>query len=111
MSGKLIRDHPPAISCYPGPLESAQQCAYVNAHWSDSLFRSSQPAGYVYPTDETCPPVQPSANNNGSCVLGPAPVYTINATEPEQLATGIGFAKENNLRLVIRNTGHDILGR
>jgi hypothetical protein len=38
-------------------------------------------------------------------------VYTINATEPEELATGIAFAKKNNVRLVVRNTGHDILGK
>jgi hypothetical protein len=45
------------------------------------------------------------------CALGPAPIYTINATEPEELATGIAFAKKHNIRLVVRNTGHDILGK
>lgn len=112
VSGKLIHNKPPAVSCYPGPLENAQQCAFVNSHWSSSAFRARQPAGYVYPTAVTCPPIKPSVDDvSGSCVLGPAPVYTINATEPEELATGIAFAKENNVRLVIRNTGHDMLGK
>lgn len=43
--------------------------------------------------------------------MGPAPVYTINATEPAELAAGIEFAQKNNVRLVIRNTGHDMLGK
>jgi hypothetical protein len=28
-----------------------------------------------------------------------------------ELAKGMAFAKENNIRLVVRNTGHDILGK
>lgn len=46
-----------------------------------------------------------------TCTLGPAPVYTINATEPEEVVAGIKFAQENHVRLVIRNTGHDMLGK
>ncbi|KAF7594832.1 hypothetical protein BBP40_008162 [Aspergillus hancockii] len=42
---------------------------------------------------------------------GPDPLYTINATEPEELAEGMAFANENNIRLVVRTTGHDIMGR
>jgi hypothetical protein len=38
-------------------------------------------------------------------------VYTINATEPAELAAGMAFARKNNIRLVVRNTGHDILGK
>lgn len=110
VSGKLIHDLPPAISCYPGTYYNAQQCSYVNAQWSNSSFQSLSPVGYVYPTDETCPPV-PAGQTPGSCILGPAPVYTINATEPAELAAGIAFAKSKNIRLVVRNTGHDLLGR
>lgn len=38
-------------------------------------------------------------------------MYTINATEPEDLVAGIAFAQESNVRLVVRNTGHDLLGK
>ncbi|KAJ5124977.1 FAD linked oxidase N-terminal [Penicillium bovifimosum] len=31
--------------------------------------------------------------------------------QPEEVAIGVKFARENNVRLVIRNTGHDILGK
>lgn len=45
------------------------------------------------------------------CDLGNVPVYTINATKADHVAAGIRFAKENNVRLVVKNTGHDIVGR
>lgn len=51
------------------------------------------------------------SSQSRTCTLGPAPVYTINATEPEEVAAGIEFARKNHVRLVIRNTGHDMLGR
>lgn len=67
--------------------------------------------GYCYPTDEACPPVDLRKETPGTCTLGPAPVYTINATEPAELAAGMAFAQRHNIRLVVRNTGHDILGK
>ncbi|KAJ5825885.1 hypothetical protein N7474_003023 [Penicillium riverlandense] len=100
------------ISCYPGPYQNAEECAYVYSQWSNSTFQELSPVGYVYPTDEPCPPVDLSSGETpGTCVLGPAPVYTINATEPAELAAGMAFAQKNNVRLVIRNTGHDLLGK
>ncbi|KAE8149553.1 hypothetical protein BDV25DRAFT_140665 [Aspergillus avenaceus] len=112
VSGKLIENTPPAISCYPGPYQDGEKCAYVYSQWYNSTFQSSEPVGYVYPTDDNCPPVDLSSGKRpGTCTLGPAPLYTVNATEPHELATGMGFAKENNIRLVVRNTGHDILGK
>ncbi|KAJ5780821.1 FAD-binding type 2 [Penicillium paradoxum] len=112
VSGKLIHNLPVAISCYPGTYQNAEECARVYSQWSDSLFQELSPVGYVYPTDVPCPPVDLSAGQEpGTCILGPAPVYTINATEPAQLAAGMAFAQKNNIRLVIRNTGHDLLGK
>ena len=47
----------------------------------------------------------------GICSIGDLPRYTVNATTPEDVATTILSAKKNNVRLVIKDTGHDILGR
>lgn len=47
----------------------------------------------------------------GNCSIGDQPWYTVNATTPEDVAKGICFAKKHGIRLVVRNTGHDILGR
>ncbi|CEL05041.1 Putative Isoamyl alcohol oxidase (AFU_orthologue; AFUA_3G07410) [Aspergillus calidoustus] len=114
VSGKLIRNTPPAISCYPGPEYDKEECAYVNSQWSNTTFQAEEPIGYSYPLDNNCPVVDRSAGQipwPGRCGLGPSPVYTINATEPSELAAGIAFAQKNNVRLVVRNTGHDLLGK
>ncbi|KAL4994624.1 hypothetical protein BDV10DRAFT_188824 [Aspergillus recurvatus] len=109
VSGKLIRNSPPAVSCYPGPEYNKDDCAHVGSQWSNTTFQSEQPIGYCYPIDNHCPVT--NLTWRGKCSLGSSPVYTINATEPEELAAGISFARANNVRLVIRNTGHDLLGK
>ncbi len=114
MSGKLIRNTPPALPCYRGPEYNEQECEYVNSQWSNTTFQAVEPIGYTNPLDNSCPAVNQTAGQlpwPRKCGLGPSPVYTINATEPEDLAVGIAFARENNVRLVVRNTGHDLLGK
>jgi hypothetical protein len=65
-----------------------------------------------YPVELSCPPVNAAAGEApGTCSIGDLPRYTVNATRPEDIAAAILFAKEHNIRLVIKDTGHDILGR
>lgn len=35
----------------------------------------------------------------------------IKATTRQQIKAGVDFARKNNVRLIIRNTGHDFIGR
>lgn len=75
------------------------------------MFQEKYPVGYTYPLVETCPPINGSVPSYGVCDLGNSPVYTINATTAEDVAVGIKFAKDNNVRLVVKNTGHDATRR
>lgn len=111
ISGQLIADTPVAASCYPGPLQNVAACEEVDDLWTNTTFQQNSPIGYSYPLYVPCPPVNASAGQQpGNCSLGNAPVYTVNATNTEQVAAGIAFAERNNIRLVIRDTGHDLLG-
>ena len=49
--------------------------------------------------------------NGTECAQGNVPIYAINATQPSHIRAGIQFASKNNLKLVIKSTGHDLLGR
>ncbi|KAK4989682.1 hypothetical protein LTR50_003006 [Elasticomyces elasticus] len=110
--GQLIANTPVAAVCYPGHQYSASQCATVNALWTDTTFQQNQPLGYSYPLSVPCPPVVVSDGEvPGNCSFGNAPAYTVNATTIEHVTKGIAFAKKHNIRLVMRNTGHDALGR
>ncbi|KAL8965829.1 MAG: hypothetical protein Q9183_003668, partial [Haloplaca sp. 2 TL-2023] len=112
VAGKLIENVQPAAPCYPGPLQDNATCQYVDSQWTNQLFQSNTAIGLSYPT-ESCPVVnitvgeQPTQN----CTLGDQPVYTVNATEAADVAKGILFARRRNIRLVIRDTGHDLLRR
>jgi FAD/FMN-containing dehydrogenase len=112
VGGQLIASVPIAISCYPGPLQNAAQCEAVDEGWTSPYFQELYPLGLSYPINATCPPVNATAGEvPGTCTLGDNPVYAVNATSNAHVVAAINFAKKNNVRLVIKDTGHDILGR
>lgn len=58
--------------------------------------------------NRSCDPFQP---RSAGCVLGTYVQYTVNVSTAEDAAAGIKFASDRNIRLVIRNTGHDYNGK
>ena len=58
--------------------------------------------------NQSCDPFQP---RDKPCKLGNYVRYAVNATSAEDVAATLNFAKDKNIRFVIRNTGHDYLGR
>lgn len=52
-----------------------------------------------------------SNNNSKACTLGNVASYAINVTDAASAIAGIEFAQHKNIRLSIKNTGHDYLGR
>ena len=112
MAGNLIATTPIAVSCYPGSAQNAATCASVDAQWSSADFQANNPVGLSYPINTTCPPINVTAGETpGSCTIGTNPRYAVNATSPAYISAAIKFAKKYNVRLVIKDTGHDILGR
>jgi hypothetical protein len=102
---------PPAVVCYPGTSFNAQACDVVNVGLRNQEYISSTSIGLSFPTD-SCPPVNVTAGEAaGTCSIGDQPRYTVNATDVAHVAKGILFAKKHGIRLVVRNTGHDLLGR
>ncbi|KAL8674027.1 MAG: hypothetical protein Q9168_001559 [Polycauliona sp. 1 TL-2023] len=112
VGGKLIKNVQPAAVCYPGPYKDDAKCDYVDSQWTSQDFQSGTPIGLSYPT-ESCPIVNQTAGQQPAqnCTLGDQPVYTINATQASDMSKGIKFASRYNLRLVVRDTGHDLLRR
>ncbi|KAA8567448.1 hypothetical protein EYC84_010461 [Monilinia fructicola] len=112
ISGRLIETAPAAIVCYPGPQQNLEACSTVLRELSDEELVANDPIALDFPINNACPPVDFSAGDvPGNCSIGNAPRYVVNATKPEDVAMGVDFARKNNIRLVIRNTGHDLLGR
>lgn len=53
----------------------------------------------------------PTDDPDGNCTLGGYPVYVINATTVAHVQLGINFARNSNLRLVVKNNGHDFAAK
>ncbi|CAF4116467.1 unnamed protein product [Rotaria sp. Silwood2] len=51
------------------------------------------------------------STNSTKCNQGSVPVIAVNATLPEHVQATVRFAATNNLRLTVKSTGHDYLGR
>lgn len=112
LDGRLIMNEPLALPCYPGPKQDRTKCDYVADNWLNQDFHTIAPLGLTYPVNETCPPVNlTSGATPRTCILGPNPRYAVNATTTEHIRRTIAFAKEFNVRLVTKSTGHDINGR
>ncbi|KAJ0159635.1 putative FAD-linked oxidoreductase [Colletotrichum tanaceti] len=58
--------------------------------------------------NQSCDPFQPQSR---ACLLGNYVVYAVDARTPEHVRATIAFAREHDIRFVVRNTGHDYLGR
>lgn len=118
VGGNLQVNLPPAVSCYnsfTGPLGTvspydAAKCAEVTNNFPSEQFQIDLPTAglWTYFTNDTC---RPTANPADTCTLGHYGVLYIKAQTVAHIQAGINFARQNNLRLVIRNTGHDFLGR
>lgn len=53
----------------------------------------------------------PSNDTTASCTLGAYPIYALNASHVSQIQLAVNFARNANLRLVVKNTGHDFNGK
>ena len=53
----------------------------------------------------------PFTGPDASCSMGNIAVYAIDVDSAETAAAGLKFAQEKNIRLSIKNTGHDYIGR
>ncbi|KAI1505828.1 hypothetical protein F5X99DRAFT_415863 [Biscogniauxia marginata] len=118
VDGNLLVNVPLGASChntFDGPMGEittydAAECADVTTLFSSEAWTVDQPAAelWTYFTNDTC---RPTADSTEPCTLGYYGIYVIVAQSRDHVKAGIDFARENNLRLIIRNTGHDFIGR
>jgi hypothetical protein len=74
------------------------------------LSRIEQPAAelWTYFTNDTC---RPTTEPSEPCTLGYYGVYVITAKTTAHISAAIKFAHATGVRLIVRNTGHDFIGR
>jgi hypothetical protein len=108
VGGRLLRTTPVAAPCYQGSQYNAATCANVVANWADPSFQANYPIGYAYPHTQSC---DIPGGNTTTCSIGDSPVYAIDALSESDVVAGVKFASNNNIRLVVKMTGHDLIAR
>ncbi|KAF5371347.1 hypothetical protein D9758_004186 [Tetrapyrgos nigripes] len=117
LSQPLIRPVPPESACYPKSNPSGN-CTDVQANAFDGRWRSDQ-AGSMQSTNfETF--ISPNgtieacyldATLGFPCQQGSVPPIGVDARRVEDVQAAVKFAADHDLRLVVKSTGHDYLGR
>ena len=105
ISGKLLASgQPPGAVCHSPSFDQAL-CSQVQSLWTNASFHSSNP----WTVD----------NNDVSCLPDPAqpcnpsgyPAYVVEAESPQDVQAAVHFANRTNVRLIVKGTGHDYIGR
>ncbi|KAJ6557664.1 hypothetical protein B0H19DRAFT_1148313 [Mycena capillaripes] len=94
-------------------VPSAKYCADLggcsDAQWTSALFRSGIPGAMNQGYDLNPPSL--CLRNSTTCGQGDVPLYSVEAQTAEDIQNAVKFAAAHNLRLVVKSSGHDYLGR
>ncbi|XP_014555639.1 hypothetical protein COCVIDRAFT_27536 [Bipolaris victoriae FI3] len=103
---------PRAAVCYPGEDYNAAECSkYTVAEWQKSYLHMVDPIEMMSPVAQGMTCTIPALFDSHGCTRGGFPMYVVNATEPKHVQLAVNFARNTGVRLVIKNTGHDFLGK
>ncbi|KAH7009889.1 hypothetical protein EDB80DRAFT_415164 [Ilyonectria destructans] len=109
--GSLIKTVPIGAACYDDfGVYDATRCSFVINQFTNSSLHIADPTSSMSPLYQglTC---QPSEDPAGTCTLGGFPSYVVDAKNVAHIQLAVNFARALNLRLVVKNTGHDFNGR
>lgn len=112
LGGKLVATIPLASPCHNDDFEPFNNatCTTLQGEWllPQTHYVSSSSIMAPYFANRSC---DPFTGRDFECVIGTAVQYAVNVSCASDVSAGIEFATKHNIRLVIRNTGHDYNGK
>ncbi|KAM6493981.1 FAD-binding domain containing protein [Amanita muscaria] len=118
VSQPLIYPVPPASACYPPFDSSSRNCTDIQSHLQDDSWRSNIPGAMISINFESY------TFDNGTidacyynfllgipCHQGNVAVIGVDARSVSDIQAAVNFSTKFDLRLVVKNTGHDYLSR
>ncbi|KAM0290507.1 hypothetical protein ACHAO9_004864 [Fusarium lateritium] len=109
LGGRLLAPTPPGAVCHKDwSVYDKDTCSTVAAAWKKYDLHTEDPVSVIYDqySNWTCLP-----DADYPCSSKGYPAYVVNVTKPEHVKIGIDFARKHNIRLIVKNTGHDYMGR
>ncbi|KAL4733970.1 hypothetical protein BDV11DRAFT_175203 [Aspergillus similis] len=114
VNGHLVSLRPIGAVCHGGEFNEAE-CAFAQQNTYNAGWRASQP-GALQSTNwesksKTVLDCDLNSPREAPCTQGRIPVYAVLAESVEEVQEAVRFARDRNLRVVVRNTGHNALGQ
>ncbi|KAG0231921.1 hypothetical protein BGW41_002004 [Actinomortierella wolfii] len=111
VGGRLFATTPVARECHE-PYYNKAKCDEIQANYNSVTWRQQQPGAVLHHNWETLDGQGCLGTNQTTpCHQGSVPLFTVNATNIDDVQSTIRFAAHHNIRLVVKNTGHDFHGR
>ena len=112
LGGKLIATVPIASACHNDAYAAydAAACTTLQSEWfmEEIHYESSSSIMAPFFANQSCDPFLPES---ARCVIGTYIQYAVNAAEASDFQKTIEFVQRHNIRLTVRNTGHDYNGK
>ena len=106
VSGRLIQPIPPGAVCHEDlPQYDNASCTALASQWTDSSFHHTTPATVDY-NDDACLP-----SSDSPCSSSGYPAYVVDAASAADVQAAVQFAAKTGVRLIVKATGHDFIGR
>lgn len=129
LQGRLIAVKPWADPCFVQPDGfNLAQCTQVKLGYTDATTRANQvgvtqtdnwsycatnagPVGDCSLVASTTGQLNPAPITGRNCSLGRISPYAVSISNEQDAVNSFAFAKKFNIKVVIKNTGHEYLGR
>ncbi|KAJ4353059.1 Zinc finger E-box-binding homeobox 1 [Ascochyta clinopodiicola] len=109
VGGRLVATVPLGSPCHGSTFDNTT-CEALKGQWQYEKVHYESSSSVMAPffANQSCDPFQPRER---PCELGNYVRYAVDASGPLEVQRAVAFAASKDIRLVIRNTGHDYLGR
>ncbi|KAK7453989.1 hypothetical protein VKT23_011501 [Stygiomarasmius scandens] len=109
VDGRLIRTVPIASPCHNSTFDE-DKCQFVRDNWHEVSLHLPSSSSVMTPffANESC---DPFTAPDAQCIIGSYIQYAVNVSTKAHVLKTLDFAKEHNIRFILRNTGHDYLGK
>jgi FAD/FMN-containing dehydrogenase len=119
IDGHLYQTVPLGAPCYKNSTSfNAGVCEVVESNYNNSITRGSNYGQTYWPNWEACGnsgcsllSLDPTQTLYPTCSLGRLGSYYVDVRNASHISAALQFAQVHNIRISIKNTGHDFFGR
>ncbi|PBK79957.1 FAD binding domain protein [Armillaria gallica] len=109
VDGRLIKTVPLASPCHAGESFDPDECTKIRSNWHTPEFHETSSSSIMSApfSNRSCDPFL----THLGCSTGDYVEYTVNVSSPAHVQRAVAFASTHNIRFVVRNSGHDYMGK